>query len=391
MMNYSDALDMTNQAEKIFYEVVDDPTFNLGWDAPTHLISNELKERMKVPCFGDYLKRYIHKAQGIPAEQGIYPLEYYIESIVNSFKERETPSSFDKSSTTLKNAAKNWLTRKTASRKTAFLLGLGLKMSAEEVDELLTKALYEQRINPKDPFEVICWYCFINGFNYLAYESLWDEYCELSADCSFDDFSSDLTSNIRHSMYAITNEEMLFSYLSLLKANENLSKFSRSAKKEFDALYNEIQVIVGNDKGVPAEDVSPFDVEAYIYSGIPKTDNGNLFKENMSDFKDIFAGKRLNRQRIGQLVSGKTEVTRFDLITLSFVTHANRYEVAPQKRYYDFCKNTNDILHDCSMQGLIVQNPYENFVMACLLAKDPMGTYWDVWADSFGLEEFDNT
>lgn len=382
----NDYLNLTQRGEENFYEVVDDPMFKLGWTAPVHLIENELKKRLRVPCFGDYLKRYIHKAQGVSEDQGVYPLEYYIESIVQSFKARETPSSFEKSSTTVKNAAKNWLTRKSVSRKAVFLLGLGLKMSVDDVNELLTKALYEQCINPKDPFEVICWYCLTNGFNYLAYESLWDEYCELPADSSFGTFTADATSNIRHSMYAILNEEMLFSYLSTLKATENISKLSRTAKKEFDDLYNKVKRIVGEDKNVSTNEVTAFDVESYIYSGVPKTADGNLLKESMSDLEDIFVGKRLNRQRIGQLVDGKIEVTRFDLITLAFVVHANENPDSPQKRYYDFCVDVNCILQECSMQGLIIQNPYENFVMCCLLTSDPMCIYWDIWENSFELE-----
>jgi len=386
-MDYNNNLNLTQHGEENFYEVVDDPTFKIGWNAPVNLIKNELKNRMMVPSFSDYLKRYIHKAQGISEKQGVYPLEYYIESIVQSFKARETPSSFNNSSTTIKNAAKNWLTRKSVSRKAVFLLGFGLKMSVDDVNELLTKALYEQSINPKDPFEVICWYCYTNGFNYLAYESLWEEFCELHADCSFGTFTEDATSNIRNSMYAIVNEEMLFSYLSTLKANDNISKFSRTAKKEFDELYKKVKDIVCQDNHVTANEVVPFDVEAYIYSGVPKTADGNLLKESMSDLEDIFVGKRLNRQRIGQLVSGKTDVTRFDLITLAFVVYANKNADSPQKRYYDFCMDINCILHECSMQGLIIQNPYENFIMCCLLTDAPMCIYWDVWYSSFESEE----
>ena len=39
----------------------------------------------------------------------------------------------------------------------------------EDVNEFLTKALREQAINAKNPFEVICWYCYKNGYNYLKF------------------------------------------------------------------------------------------------------------------------------------------------------------------------------------------------------------------------------
>lgn len=378
---------LTATGEKSFYRIVDDPTFNLGRDAPAHLILNELTKRMRVPRFGDYLKRYIHRTYGISEKHGSYSLECYIKLIEKNFKSRKTPSSFENSSTSIKNAAKNWLTRKSVSRKTVFLLGFGLKMPVDEVNTLLTKALYEQSINPKDPFEVICWYCFTNSLSYSTYERLWRKYCKLSPDTSSDNFFTASTASIRYSMYAIINEETLFAYIATLKATKDISIFSRTAKEKFDTLYHEIQVIIGNDKDIPPNEVTPFDIEEYIYFGIPKNTDGNLLKENMSDLKDIFTGKRLSRQRIGQLISGKTEVIRSDIITLNFVIHANRDGILSQTLYYDFCKDTDNILEDCSMQGLIIQNPYDNFVMACTLSRNPIETYWDVWAASYGLEE----
>ncbi len=376
-------LNLTRNGEDRFYDVVDNPLFHADPTKPAQLILEAIKEEMEVPYFADYLKRYIHKAQGLGENQEVLPLEYYVESVIASFKARETPASFKATTTTLRNAAKNWLTKQAVTRETVFLLGFGLNMAVEDVNTLLTKALYEQSINAKDPFEVICWYCYKNGLNYLAYESFWEEYCSLPAEASMGDFSLSATVAMRSTMNTIDSEKSLFSYLATLKATKNLSKVSRATKKQFDDLYDKVKAIVGQDKGGSADNVNPADVEEYIYSGVPKTASGNLVKEKLSQLKEFFVAERMGRKRIGELISGKVVVSRFDIITLSFVVHASRLNVLPQTLYSDFCKETNRILNECCMQELIVQNPYENFLMCCTLTAIPMETYWDVWDRSF--------
>ena len=50
-------------------------------------------------------------------------------------------------------------------------------------------------------------------------------------------------------------------------------------------------------------------------------------------------------------------------------------------------KSTNDILEKCWMGQMYIQNPYECFVLMCMLSDDPLGTYADVWELSYDEAE----
>ena len=301
-------------------------------------------------------------------------------------------------------------------------------MSTEDVNMFLEKCLREFGINPKNPFEVICWYCYKNGFNYVKYEQLMKQYevtpaSEEEAKNIFDE----LTVNVRESMLGVHDDESLIHYLSRLKTKDNLSRMSVSAKKEFDALYDKARDMVANiynemqteefedelaeyrDKVLRNErlfdyerlqlldkfsekkrkffrdDITESDLEQIICSAIPKDRHGNLTPSKASKLNDQFSGKRFSRQRMSEIRAGNTEITRFDLITLSFFIVSQCIKEYPdkKKRYLWFVKNTNDILRRCSMGDLLVSNPYECFVQMCVLSDEPLSTYADVWELSY--------
>ena len=66
------------------------------------------------------------------------------------------------------------------------------------------------------------------------------------------------------------------------------------------------------------EDITESDIEHIICSAIPTDRHGNLTPSKASKLNEQFAGKRFSRQRIGEILSGNVEITRFDLITLNF-------------------------------------------------------------------------
>ncbi len=46
-------------------------------------------------------------------------------------------------------------------------------------------------------------------------------------------------------------------------------------------------------------------------------------------------------------------------------------------------EETNALLERCFLGELYISNPYECFVLMCLLSEDPLGTYADVWELSY--------
>lgn len=417
--------DFTEAAWESLYDAVDDTVF-LEQDAK--VIYDSLKHRLKFISFGDYLKRYIYLKAGLEEPFADVPLKEYQLIIKSAFSDNHTPQSFTPTTAKLSSLSKNWLTQQTVKRNVVFLLGFGLNMNVEDVNMFLTKALREPEINPKNPFEVVCWYCYKNKYNYLKFEKLWDLYNTTPAD--FVDMGliySEHTIGVRNSMYSVHDDTTLIAHLSKLKTSDNVSRISVTAKECFDRLYDEARDLIAalynqtedeqhtnalfeyqdklsrsdrlydcekierikkfrDDKRTfTREDITESDIEHIICATIPTDRHGNLTPSKASKLNEQFAGKRFSRQRIGEILSGNAEITRFDLITLNFFVFSQKLNVYPEakQRYMQFLESTNKILEKCFMGSLYIQNPYECFVLMCILSLDPLGTYADVWELSY--------
>ena len=420
-----DDLDFTEAAWESLYEAVDDAQF-LQKDA--HLIYNSLRHRLKLRSFGDYLKRYIYQKAELTEPFDEIPLKEYQLIIQSAFSDNHTPPSFTQTTAKLSALAKNWLTQQTVKRNVVFLLGFGLNMNAEDVNMFLTKALREQEINPKDPFEVICWYCYKKQFNYLKFEQLWKIYNETPANSlDINLFYSEQTIGVRNTMHSIHDDATLIVHLAKLKANKSTSAISYTARKYFDTLYNEARELIAklynayedaayneavqnyihklslNERLMDSEkqkrieqfrsrrrvfsraDITESDIEHIICAAIPTDRYGNLTPGKASKLNEQFYGKRFSRQRMSDILSGNAEVTRFDLITLNFFVFSQKLDVYPEpkNRYVQFYESTNEMLEKCFLGKMYVQNPYECFVLMCILSDDPLGTYADVWELSY--------
>ena len=423
--SYIRDLDFTEAAWESLYDAVDDTMF-LEQDA--QLIYNSLKHRLKFISFSDYLKRYIYEKAGLTQSYAEVSLKEYQIIIRSAFSDNHTPPSFTPTTAKLSALSKNWLTQQTVKRNVVFLLGFGLNMNVEDVNMFLTKALREPEINPKNPFEVICWYCYKNRYNYLKFEKLWELYNETPS--NYIDISliySKHTISIRNSMHAIHDDVTLITYLSKLKTVDNSSHISVTAKECFDQLYDEVRNLIAElynqsedekhsnvmckyqqklsqskclyeyekverierlrakKKTFSRDDITESDIERIICAAIPKDRHGNLTHSKASKLNQQFAGKRFSRHRIGKILSGNTEINRFDLITLNFFVFSQKLTLYPKAkhRYTQFLNSTNALLEKCFMGKLYIQNPYECFVLMCILSLDPLGTYADVWELSY--------
>lgn len=356
------------------------------------------------------------------------PLKDYQLIIRSSFSDNHTPPSFTQTSAKLSALSKNRLTQHTVKRSVVFLLGFGLNMGVDDVNMFLTKVLQERKINPKDPFEVICWYCYSKRFSYLKFEELWNIYNDTPAGLiNLRAVNGDETVSQMNIVRSIKNDDDLMAYLSQLKAGKGVSAMSVTAKRCFDELYNEARKLIAklynsyeeekhseevreyvdklsrNDrlydyekqarierfraekKVFDRDEITESDIEHIICSAIPTDRHGNLTPAKASKLNEQFARKRFSRQRIGEIISGRSQVTRFDLITLNFFIFSQKTDEYPNARaiYSKFCDSTNEILEKCFMGELYIQNPYECFVLMCILSNEPPGTYADVWELSY--------
>lgn len=420
--------DFTEAAWESLYDAVDDTVF-LEQDA--EVIYNSLKHRLKFISFGDYLRRYIYLKAGLEEPFVDVPLKEYQSIIKSAFSDNHTPQSFTPTTAKLSALSKNWLTQQTVKRNVVFLLGFGLNMSVEDVNMFLTKALREPEINPKNPFEVICWYCYKNKYNYLKFEKLWDLYNSTPANSvDMGLIYSEHTIGVRNSMFSVHDDATLIAHISKLKTSDNVSRISITARECFDKLYNEARDLIAElynqtegeehtdalfeyqdklsrsdrlfdcekierikkfreeKRTFTRDDITESDIEHIICAAIPTDRHGNLTPSKASKLNEQFAGKRFSRQRIGEILSGNAEITRFDLITLNFFVFSQKLNVYPEakQRYMQFLESTNKILEKCFMGSLYIQNPYECFVLMCILSLEPLGTYADVWELSYESE-----
>lgn len=418
----------TDNAWDALYGAVDSREF-IDNDAP--VIYEALSAKLSFIPFGDYLKRYIHRRSRMTVPLSQVELNDYRRIIRDSFAERLTPPSFEPTTAKLSALSKNWLTQQTVSRKVVFLLGFGLGMNERDVEEFLTKALREQGVNPKDPFEVICWYCFRNGYGFPKFEALWKAYTETPKDSiGFGVLLDEGTVGLRREARGLAEDAELLNYLSKLKNDENISNSSASIRRAFDELFQKAREITAKllteenedkahilagrketrlqyDDDKPdyqkqriveharssyrryaPEDITEGDIEHIISSAIPVDRNGNLTPAKASKLNAQFDGKRFSRQHISEVRLGKADANRFDLITLNFYIMSQSLEEHPdpKERLFAFMEKTDALLERCFLCGLLVSNPYECFVMMCLLSSDPLGAYADVWELSYGEE-----
>ncbi len=237
-------MNFTEDAWEALYAAVDSTYFQ---EEDADLIYAALKRGLRFIPFGEYLKRYIYKKAGLKELYAEVPLKVYQQIIKASFAENNTPRSFEPTTAKMGALSKNWLTQQTVKRKVVFLLGFGLAMSLEDVNTFLTKALREQGINAKDPFEVICWYCYKNGYGYLKFEKLWEIFNETEADLlDMGLIYSEATVGARNEMNTIHSDAALMTFLSKLKTSDNHIKLSVTARRHFDSLYDEARDLIAD-------------------------------------------------------------------------------------------------------------------------------------------------
>ena len=298
-------------------------------------------------------------------------------------------------STKLTSLVNNWLSQASVKRETVFLLGFGLRMSAEDVSDFLTRVLREQDFDFHNPDEVIYWYCYSRQLGYHKAEELKKKYTELKPDKNYKEATQVYTGE-----WHLDTEEKLLEYLAYVKAgtDDPMSEKSQAfqefvrllthAKKIIAEMYQGDEEEKNRNKVWNISDISDADVEKVICSGIPVNKMGNLKKMSASILARHFSQKRFSRQRINSIMNHKFPVERFDLITLEFfIVSQEMQDDDPYTRYHHFLEEIQEILHRCGMSEIYIVNPYECFLLMCLLTDCPLAVFADIWEMSYEEEK----
>lgn len=379
--------EFTRRAAQKFRQVVSLESFE---DEDADVIFHYLYKEMELVSFGDYLKRYIYERAELEEPFGQVPQEVYRDIIVESFKETYTPKSMNPTSTKLPALVNNWLNQASVKRETVFLLGFGLRMTEEDVTDFLTRVLREQDIDFQNPDEVIYWYCLHNRLGYRRAEEYKQMYRELEPSKRRE------ASFVYQGGLCLEDEKSLREYLAYLKArrddpqSENSRAFQQfmrllnRAREIIAAMYQKDEEERSRGKQWKAGDITPSDVEKVICSGIPINNMGNLRKMSASILAKHFSQKRFSRQRITNILNHKFPVERFDLLTLEFfVVSQEMAEEDPYVRYRYFIQEMQGILNACGMSEIYIVNPYECFLLMCLLTDCPLAVFSEIWEKSY--------
>ena len=379
--------EFTRKAARRFREVVSLDDFE---DEDADVIFHYLYKEMELISFGDYLKRYIYERAGIEEPFAEVPKEVYRDIVVESFKETFTPKSMTPTSTKLPALVNNWLVQASVKRETVFLLGFGLRMTVEDVSEFLTRVLREQDFDFQNPEEVIYWYCYSNHYGYYKTEEYKKMYQEMQP-MKKTDHEVIYGTNVN-----LDSEQKLLDYLAYLKSgwvdpkSEKSQAFAQfmelfeHAKEIVAGLYQKDEEEQKGSKIWTAKNITPADVEKVICSGIPINEMGNLKKMSASILAKHFSQKRFSRQRIANILNHKVPVERFDLITLEFFIVSQEMEDEdPYTRYHYFLEKIKEILQKCGMSEIYIVNPYECFILMCLLTDCPLAVFSEIWEKSY--------
>ena len=351
-----------------------------------------LKNEIGFTPFSDYLRRYVYLKSGMIGSYREIAPELYQSTIVDAFRETGTPCSLEEIKTPMQTRVKSWLNQSSAGRTVILLMGFGLSMTREDVNTFLMGALHDHRLDPEDPLEAICGYCYDHGYRYAKMKQLWQIFRQESSILDRSLFLSLQPAGRPTSLQVAEEDFQLLRSLSDRKYPVSKTSMQKATDSAFEHLYRQVSVLfAGRARLHPAQAgqsspvigggmISPGELESILCASIPRDKHGNLVSELHSSLKKELAGKRFSRQHLYELLNGKTPPSRYDLITLCFLVRSVRDELFPnaKARYQIFVRETNETLQQCGFGPLYTADPYECFILMCLLSVDPLGTYSDV-------------
>lgn len=375
-------IDITENAWATIRQTIENPDFSSMDD---QLIYDCLTENMEPVPFSTYLKRFLYRQAKLEGPFEEVPLSEYIDILVYSFRENSAPASFISETVPIRQNATSWLCQKSARRVTALLLGFGLGLTREEVDGFLTKAMRLQRLNPEDPFELCCAYCYEHQFRYPKFAALWDAYQRAEA-LPADGVPTELS--------LLTDDQALLERMRRLKNRRGLPYIQEKAREAFEKLYDAARDVIADyynntscmQDVCTREKITPRDLEAVISAAIPVSDKGNLVPASRSSLGELFGSRFFNRQRVSEILSDRVPADRFDLLTLHFFLCASESlerEETPRGRFNRFLSEGDRILKSCGMGPVYPANPYEAFLLMCMICDAPLSSYADVWEKAY--------
>ncbi len=381
----------TLKGDRALSETISAPMFQ-KMDAP--MLLRELQDHFRVVPFYDYLKRYVYLKSGMIGSYTEVPPEEYCATVCDAFLETGTPPSLSRSASRLEERVGSWLQQSAANRGTVLLLGFGLSMPARDVNAFLTKALHEHVLDEEDPKEAVCLYCYDRGYRFSKFEQLWELYRRFAADGPDPALiAAHQPAGREASRHIIEEDTGLLTRLCALQAPSGLTSAQGRRRQTFLRLYEQAaEIVQRNHPETACGSVTAAKMEEFLCASIPRNRSGNLISEKNARLRREIAGNRLSRQRLHKLLNGALQPNRYDLMTLLFFVHveSDPREADAKTRFTAFTEAARQLLTECGYEELYPADPFDCFIMMCVLAEEPMDLYRDILEASYddgGWEE----
>jgi hypothetical protein len=365
-------------------QIVKTPDFEEDYSEIIYLF---LAKKVKPVPFFTILKDFVFAKAGQAGDFRPMDTAACKSEIMKRFRENEAPFSLAPTTSKPSQVIGNMLKQQTVSRSGVFALGFGLAMTPEEVSAFLTRAILERDFNFTAVSEIIYYHCYRRGLRHKDAERLMRALGEPPAACGAP-FASEREA--RDAYFSAAGEQSVINVLRRLKAAPIQAE--SAATTQFRSLFRKCQEAVarsGNkarQSGEPEllpESVSESAIANQICAGMPLDKYGNYKELSGSSLYPTLRCARQNKQRIGAILSGKTEADRSDITALSLLLAECECESDPSDTHRAFIETANRALRESRLSELSLAIPHDIFLIMCSLSSCPLAALADVWELSY--------
>lgn len=338
--------------------------------------------------WGDHIKRYIYE-QMVEKDPELkienMSDDFVMDFIKRAFKDNGMTNrgSMEPDGTTkLGNRLPQWMKSRVTSieRKTCFLFGFGLNMDVEQVKYMLTHVLRQDDFNARDYKEVIYYWCFKQNLQYEGVVTWLNKYKNIQAEAMTLKNAEPKTDILQNELLSIQDEAGFVKYLTRIKRLSCNSKRSRTQANELKWLSTQL--------------VECLSCEEYSYVELAEclnrvwVDNVQIPKiiEKMVEDK-VISLPSLSNKFLGKRISwDEANIQRNEILTLVFLFCAYNLNMEEKEGVVDYAERkanfvyeANTSLEYCGFDRVSLLNPYEMFLVSCLLQKSPFEYFVAVW------------
>lgn len=391
--------------------------------------------------FGDYLKRMVYELYIFPEDDGRkiteIPEDEYIKDIQQIFKENGMKGvgtlQFGGSTRLTPSNLKRWMGMPCyqVSRELVFLFGFGFNMFAEQVEELLTKVIGQAGFDFRSAQETIYYWCLKQNRGYSGLREWQEKYMEIQEEAEEQKESGiyeekeECAGGARTRYYKekavrITDEDGFKEYLRELERIRRDTRNRITARETLNIVVNILWYELSKERRGETKWL-----ELLIEQKEAEGDAQNRTKRTQREIKtmqkywrevslepliqsiwqeeDPVAISEKSRKLAPLLpdmwkkrslqdkLNGESRVRKEDILTGVFLTYAHQlekqmpYMSGEEKDYMvrveTYVEDVNTYLEQCGMGEFYIVQPYEIFLVLCLLYDKPYSFFLSVWKE----------